>query len=161
MSQAATIENAQVEEETKQINDASVGLEDEKNETTSAEFKSDITDVQFNLYEVQEGLNQRQIANEINGSLPAMFSTLASQSGLDKITTTGEAQEALGLNGVAGKILDGILFEYKQLDPSLDITNPRVQNRIIARHAKELIKAEKLHLMYGLLIIEQKLRMVN
>ncbi len=143
LSQAATIENAQVEEETKQINDASVGLEDEKNETTSAEFKSDITDVQFNLYEVQEGLNQRQIANEINGSLPAMFSTLASQSGLDKITTTGEAQEALGLNGVAGKILDGILFEYKQLDPSLDITNPRVQNRIIARHAKELIKAEK------------------
>lgn len=143
LSQAATIENAQVETETKEINDASVELENEKNETTSTQFKSDITDLQFNLYEVQEGLNQRQIANEINGSLPAMFSTIAAQSGLDKITTTGEAQEALGLNGVSGKILDGILFEYKQLIPSLDITNPRVQNRIIARHAPDLIKAEK------------------
>ena len=143
LSQAATIENAQVETETTEINNASVELENEKNETTSAQFKSDITDLQFNLYEVQEGLNQRQIANEINGSIPAMFSTLASQSGLDKITTTGEAQEALGLNGVAGRMLDGIFFEYKQLDPSLDITNPRTQNRIIARHAEELIKAEK------------------
>ncbi len=143
LSEAATIENAQVETETTEINNASVELENEKNETTSTEFKSDITDVQYDLYEVQEGLNRRQTANEINGSMQAMFSTLATQGGLDKITTTGEAQEFLGLNGIAGKILDGILFEYKQLYPDLDITNPRVQNRIIARHAPDLIKAEK------------------
>ena len=141
LSQAATIENAEVETETKQINDASVELENEKNETTSTQFKSDITDLQFNLYEVQEGLNQRQIANEINGSLPAMFSTIASQSGLDKITTTGEAREFVGVNGTTGKILEGIFYEYAER--GFDITNKRVQNRILARHAETILKAEQ------------------
>lgn len=143
LSEAATIENASVEVENKEISDASVELQNEKNDTSSTQFKSDITDVQFDLMQVQDGLNNRQIGNEIDGVIPSLFSTLASQKGLDSITTTGEAQEFLGLNGIAGTMLDSILFEYKQKNPNLDITNPRVQNRIIAKHAKTLIAAEK------------------
>ena len=118
----AKITNVEVEKETKELDDTSVNLETEKQETDSVEFKNDITDLQFNLAEIKEGLNFRQIANEVDGIIPSLFSTRAAQSGLDKITTTGEAQEALGLNGVAGKILDGIFFEYAQ--QGVDISKP-------------------------------------
>ena len=137
----AKITNVEVENETKQLDDTSVDLETEKQETDSVEFKNDITDLQFNLAEIKEGLNFRQIANEVDGIIPSLFSTRSAQSGLDKITTTGEAQEALGLNGVAGKLLDGIFFEYAQ--QGVDITNPRIQDRIISKHAETLLKAER------------------
>ena len=106
----AKLTNIEVQKESKELDDTSVELENEKNETNSVEFKNDITDLQFNLLEIKEGSNFNQISNEVNGSIPSLFSTRAAQSGLNKITTTGEAQEALGLNGVAGKLLDGIFF---------------------------------------------------
>ena len=137
----ANLTNIEVEKETKELDDTSVDLEVEKNETNSVEFKNDITDLQFNLAEIKEGLNFRQISNEVEGLIPSLFSTRSAQSGLNKITTTGEAQEALGLNGVAGKLLDGIFFEYAQ--QGVDITNPRIQDRIISKHAKTLLKAEQ------------------
>ena len=137
----ARLTNIEVEKETKELDDTSVDLETEKQETDSVEFKNDITDLQFNLAEIKEGSNFRQIANEVDGLIPSLFSTRSAQSGLDKITTTGEAQEALGLNGVAGKLLDGIFFEYAQ--QGVDITNPRIQDRIISKHAETLLKAER------------------
>jgi len=137
----AKITNVEVENETKQLDDTSVDLETEKQETDSVEFKNDITDLQFNLAEIKEGLNFRQIANEVDGLIPSIFSTRSAQSRLNTITTTGEAQEEVGLNGVAGKLLDGIFFEYAQ--QGVDITNPRIQDRIISKHAETLLKAER------------------
>jgi len=137
----ANLTNIEVEKETKELDDTSVDLEVEKQQTDSVEFKNDITDLQFNLAEIKEGSNFRQIANEVDGLIPSLFATRSAQSGLNTITTTGEAQEALGLNGVAGKLLDGIFFEYAQ--QGVDITNPRIQNKIIAKHAKTLLKAEQ------------------
>ena len=141
IAEAATITNEEIETDNKQIDDTNVALEDEKNETDSAKFKNDITALQLNMLEVKEGLNMRQIGNEIEGSIQALYNVETAKSGLDKISTTGEAEEFLGVEGITGRIIDGIFFEYAE--KGVDITNPRIQRRILAKHAKTLNNARK------------------
>ena len=141
IAEAATVTTEEIETDNKQIDDTNVELENEKNETDSAQFKNDITALQLNMLEVKEGLNMRQIGNEIEGSIQALYNVETAKSGLDKVNTTGEAEEFLGVEGVTGRIIDGIFFEYAE--KGVDITNPRIQRRILAKHAKTLNNARK------------------
>ena len=141
IAEAATVTTEEIETDNKQIDDTNVELENEKNETDSAQFKNDITALQLNMLEVKEGLNMRQIGNEIEGSIQALYNVETAKSGLDKVNTTGEAEEFLGVEGITGRIIDGIFFEYAE--KGVDITNPRIQRRILAKHAKTLNNARK------------------
>tara|TARA_X000001388_G_scaffold72171_1_gene62560 strand:- start:2856 stop:5753 length:2898 start_codon:yes stop_codon:yes gene_type:complete len=141
IAKAATIDNAEVAKENTEINETNVELEKEKNQTNDPTHQNSINELQFNMLEVREGLNMRQIGNEIDGSIQALYSAHSASTGIDKITTTGEAQEFLGVNGLTGKIIDAIFFEYAE--KGIDITNPRIQRRILAKHAKTLESSEK------------------
>ena len=130
------IYNKEDAEEAKTAND----LELEKQGSTQQHQES-ILDLQYDMFHSPEKLNFRQTGNEIDGALNSTHANLSTQSGLDSITTTGEAREFVGVNGTTGKILEGIFYEYAER--GFDITNKRVQNRILARHAESILKAEQ------------------
>ena len=130
------IYNKEDAEEAQTAND----LELEKQGATQ-EHQNNILDLQYDMFHSPEKLNFRQTGNEIDGALPSTHSNLSTQTGLDRITSTGEAREFVGVNGTTGKILEGIFYEYAER--GFDITNKRVQNRILARHAESILKAEQ------------------
>lgn len=115
-------------------------LELEKQGSTQQHQES-IVDLQYDMFHSPEKLNFRQTGNEIDGAIQVTHGNLSTQTGLDRITTTGEAREFVGVNGTSGKILEGIFYEYAER--GFDITNKRVQNRILARHAETILKAEQ------------------
>ena len=130
------IYNKQDAEESQTAND----LELEKQGSTQ-EHQESILDLQYDMFHSPEKLNFRQTGNEIDGAIQITHGNLSTQTGLDRITTTGEAREFVGVNGTTGKILEGIFYEYAER--GFDITNKRVQNRILARHAETILKAEQ------------------
>ena len=130
------IYNKQDTEESQTAND----LELEKQGSTQQHQES-ILDLQYDMFHSPEKLNFRQTGNEIDGAIQITHGNLSTQTGLDRITTTGEAREFVGVNGTTGKILEGIFYEYAER--GFDITNKRVQNRILARHAETILKAEQ------------------
>ena len=130
------IYNKEDAEEAKTAND----LELEKQGSTQ-EHQNSILDLQYDMFHSPEKLNFRQTGNEIDGAIQITHGNLSTQTGLDRITTTGEAREFVGVNGTTGKILEGIFYEYAER--GFDITNKRVQNRILARHAESILKAEQ------------------
>ena len=130
------IYNKQDAEESQTAND----LELEKQGSTQQHQES-ILDLQYDMFHSPEKLNFRQTGNEIDGAIQITHGNLSTQTGLDRITTTGEAREFVGVNGTTGKILEGIFYEYAER--GFDITNKRVQNRILARHAETILKAEQ------------------
>ena len=130
------IYNKQDTEESQTAND----LELEKQGSTQQHQES-ILDLQYDMFHSPEKLNFRQTGNEIDGAIQVTHGNLSTQTGLDSITTTGEAREFVGVNGTSGKILEGIFYEYAER--GFDITNKRVQNRILARHAETILKAEQ------------------
>jgi len=115
-------------------------LELEKQGSTQ-EHQESILDLQYDLFHSPEKLNFRQVGNEIDGAIQVTHGNLSTQTGLDRITTTGEAREFVGVNGTAGQVLTGIFYEYAER--GFDITNKRVQNRILSRHAETILKAEQ------------------
>ena len=115
-------------------------LELEKQGSTQ-QHQENILDLQYDMFHSPEKLNFRQTGNEIDGAIQVTHGNLSTQTGLDSITTTGEAREFVGVNGTSGKILEGIFYEYAER--GFDITNKRVQNRILARHAETILKAEQ------------------
>ncbi len=141
IAKAASVENDNVETETQEINKTIVDLEEEKNQTTDPKHQASITELNFNMMEVKDGLNMRQIGNEIEGSIQAIYTAESARSGLDRINTTGEAEAALGVEGVTGRIIDAIFYEYAE--KGIDITNKRIQKRILAKHAETILAAQK------------------
>ena len=115
-------------------------LELEKQGSTQ-QHQENILDLQYDMFHSPEKLNFRQTGNEIDGAIQVTHGNLSTQTGLDSITTTGEAREFVGVNGITGKMLEGIFYEYAER--GFDITNKRVQNRILARHAESILKAEQ------------------
>ena len=132
----ADIETQQNKDET----DAVRELDTESRNSNSQEHKENILDLQFDILNSPEKLNMRQLGSNLEGSLPSVFENLATQNGLDSITTTGEAREFLGTNGIAGQMYQGLLYEYDQAD--FDITKKSIRNKILAKHAKSILAAQ-------------------
>ena len=129
-------------QEDKQQADTGVALEAEKNEEgATKDFQEATLDLQYDLFHSPEKLKFRQVGNEIDGAIQSTHGNLSTQTGLDSITTTGEAREFVGINGTAGQVLAGIYYEYAE--NGVDINNPRIQNKILARHAETILKAEQ------------------
>ena len=127
-------------QEDKQEADTGVALESEKEGATQQHQEATL-DLQYDLFHSPEKLKFKQVGNEIDGVIQSTHGNLSTQTGLDSITTTGEAREFVGINGTAGQVLAGIYYEYAE--NGVDITNPRIQNKILARHAETILKAEQ------------------
>ena len=123
----------------KEETDVVKDLNTESRESNDPKHKDNILDLSYDILHSPEKLNMRQLGNNLEGSLPSVFDIIATESGLDKITTTGEAREFLGTDGIAGKMYEGLLYEYDQA--GFDIRNKSVRNKILAKHAKTILKA--------------------
>ena len=132
--------NAKIEaQQDKEETDVARELNTESQETDDPKHKDHILDLTYDIYNSPEKLNMRQLGNNLEGSIPSVFENIATQTGLDSITTTGEAREFLDTNSIAGKIYSGLLYEYDQAN--FDITKKSVRNKILAKHAKTILKA--------------------
>ena len=124
----------------KEKTDVAKDLEIERQNSDSQQHKENIVDLSHDLFYSPEDLNFRQLGSELEGSIASVFENYATQSGLDKITSTGEAREFLGTQGVGGSMVSALYYEYAQAGH--DIRNKRVRDRILAKHAKSIRAAE-------------------
>lgn len=149
VEEAAKVTNKEDQAAQNELNKTSIDLTNEKNATDNREHKSNITDLQTqigpnsNLFTATNDSNFRAVGNQIDGQISPTYGVLSAQDGLGGVNTMGEAQESVGMQGTTGKIIAGLFYEYKQAIPDLDITNRRVQKRIIARHAKTIKEAQQ------------------
>ena len=127
-------------QEDKEKTDVAKDLEIERQNSDSQQHKENIVDLSHDLFYSPEDLNFRQLGSELEGSIASVFENYATQSGLDKITSTGEAREFLGTQGVGGSMVSALYYEYAQAGH--DIRNKRVRDRILAKHAKSIRAAE-------------------
>lgn len=132
----ADIETQQDKEETDVVRE----LDTESRNSDDPKHKEHILDLTYDILNSPEKLNMRQLGSNLEGSLPSVFENLATQAGLDSITTTGEAREFLGTNGIAGQMYQGLLYEYDQAN--FDITKKSIRNKILAKHAKSILAAQ-------------------
>ena len=116
-------------QEDKQEADTGVALESEKEGATQQHQEATL-DLQYDLFHSPEKLNFRQTGNEIDGAIQVTHGNLSTQTGLDSITSTGEAREFVGINGTSGQMLAGIYYEYAER--GFDITHQRIQNKILS-----------------------------
>jgi len=132
--------NAKIEaQQDKEETDVTRQLDTEGRESKDPEHKENVLDLIYDIHHTPEKLNMRQLGNNLEGSLQSTFEITATESGLDKITSTGEAREFLGTDGIAGRMYEGLLYEYGRA--GFNIRSKRVRNKILAKHAKTILKA--------------------
>ena len=133
--------NAKIEaQQDKEETDVARELNTESKNSDDPKHKEHILDLTFDILNSPEKLNMRQLGNNLEGSLPSVFENIATQTGLDSITTTGEAREFLGTNGLAGQMYQGLLYEYDQA--GFDITKKGIRKKILAKHAKSILASQ-------------------
>ena len=132
--------NAKIEaQQDKEETDVTRELDAEGRESKDPKHKDHVLDLIYDIHHTPEKLNMRQLGNNLEGSLQSTFEITATESGLDKITSTGEAREFLGTDGIAGRMYEGLLYEYGRA--GFNIRSKRVRNKILAKHAGTILKA--------------------